>query len=258
MTTINPGHEHDPDDVRPHAPPSDDFTTSTEPDDEDGARAGYQPPGAGGERIALNTPGRIVKTLDRKKVAAVGIAVAALIGFAMLQAFGPKKAKQPGEDDQAVTTNAPQAEGLNALPSNYGDYAKAEAEKRRNVPQLGAPMPGDLGATELAHQRGYGVYTGTPARGLTELERLQQQQELDRLKRAQSAREARPSFDQQSGGTLGQVLPTAAAAGAPGLPPYPQFPGAAPRTSPAETPTTGRTTSSTSPRARRPPTPIHI
>jgi type IV secretion system protein VirB10 len=221
--------DHDPADepITPTAAkPSDDFVTTTaEQEDDDGATQGYTPGGGAGPRLSLSTPKRKVKTLDPKKVAYIAVAIAVLVGFALLQAFSPRKPKGPNDSDQQVTTtNPPKAEGLNALPSDYATLAQQEAQKQKSVPKLGAPMPGDVGAAQVAQQRAAGMQYGQKSQEVSEIERLQQAQELAKYKRAASAVDARPSFQSQLGGGAGS---TGVGLSQGGMQPaaYPQIPG---------------------------------
>lgn len=173
---------------------------------------GYTPPGDA-PRIVLNTHKPSVKTLDKKKVAIIGGCFAIAILFAFIEAFSPQdhtKAKSTEAGPQPV---AAEAENLNHLPSDYKKLAQQRAESN-GVPQLGAPMPGELGGAELAQQRSLqvrsagdpsltGGYGGSglagpyssPSGQITPMQQLAQQQAMDRLQRAANARNAGSGFD---------------------------------------------------------------
>lgn len=178
----------------------------------DGEATGYVPP-QDAAPIRMQTVKPAVKTLDKKKVALVGGAFGAAILFAFVAAFSPKQHKAA----PASPSNQPQAqeaESLNALPGDYKKLAQQRAEK---VPQLGEPMPGDLGGMRLAHERELAAGSGgDPALAhngqMTPMQQLEQQQMMDRLQRAANARNAAPGFDRSAGGGAGSQLGAGGAA----------------------------------------------
>lgn len=190
--------------------------------------AGFEP--EGDAPIPLATPKPKVKTIDKKKVAIVGGAFAAAIAIAFITAFAPKNREQKDAEPEApqqVTANA-KAEALNGLPADYGAAAR---RREQDVPQLGAPMPGELGGMQLAAQQQAAAQAGVPMHGggyggnyndPQQTARLQfhNQLELERLKRAASAKDAGTGFGQ--GGGAGGALAGMAGLGGNGMPLSPE------------------------------------
>jgi len=82
-----------------------------------------------------------VTRLSRRVLAGLGGASAIVIAGALLFALRPHGAKAPGEE-LYNTDNRTTADGLNGLPRDYSGIP-------RSVPQLGPPLPGDLGRPML-------------------------------------------------------------------------------------------------------------
>jgi len=87
-------------------------------------------------------------------IAAVGSVSLMAIAFVELKPASLHFSSEP-QQDMAQPANAGANDAVNALPANYG-----------TVPQLGSPLPGDLGRPILEHQRsmaseGYGSANGT-------------------------------------------------------------------------------------------------
>jgi len=95
------------------------------------------------------------------------IATAALIGFAWV-ALEPPSFRFAGETDASELASRAAPEGIADAPASYAD-----------VPQLGPPLPGDLGGPILEQQRKLGG--GASADG----EALRVQAEFDRLRQAE-------------------------------------------------------------------------
>jgi len=85
----------------------------------------------------------------------------------------------PDDDRGAVAAKAP-ADALAGAPSSYGD-----------VPQLGAPLPGDLGRPILSHQREEGL--GPPDAAAGAAARAAQEVEAERQRLAAEQKAARES-----------------------------------------------------------------
>jgi type IV secretory pathway VirB10-like protein len=170
------------------------------------AFGGYTPPNDA--PIPLATPKPKVKTLDKKKVGILLSVAGVLTAVAFVTAFMPnaKQQKKP-DDQQQVGTSAP-SEAINALPTDYAAAAQQRAEK---VPQLGPPMPGEVGQLQYTGQQQAagqaGAYAGTSTQQpqLTPTQQYAQQIELDRLRRAADAAKANSSFG--SNGNGGGGLP---------------------------------------------------
>lgn len=86
-------------------------------------------------------PGRVTRFRRGAIIAIAAVGSTAIVGVAWL-ALKPTTLSlvEPGDDKQVATKVPPDA--LAGAPTSYGD-----------VPQLGAPLPGDLGRAILSHQR---------------------------------------------------------------------------------------------------------
>ncbi len=98
------------------------------------------------------------------------------------------------EQSKASTQLVLPADALNDLPSDYA--AAAAAQRRRDVPKLGAPIGGEFGATQLD------MKNEATARSSTVVEdpvgKLLADMTLARLKRRAAARDAKPDFGDHS------------------------------------------------------------
>jgi type IV secretion system protein TrbI len=127
-----------------------------------------------------------VMRLSRKVLASlVGVASLAILG-SLIWALDTGKRSQPSGQELFNTDNKTTPDGLAALPKDYTGLPPS-------VPQLGPPLPGDLGRPILnAHS------TGPPASGFETMEqRMAQESEAARTSRlfsTTSARE-RPEVD---------------------------------------------------------------
>lgn len=106
-----------------------------------------RPPKADPETLVLRgSPGRVVQFRRGVIIAIAGIGSAAIVGvtwFALKPATFRVIAEN--EDSSAFGAKTP-PDALANAPKSYGD-----------VPQLGPPLPGDLGRPILAHQRAIGA-----------------------------------------------------------------------------------------------------
>ncbi|CAN5279287.1 TrbI/VirB10 family protein [soil metagenome] len=110
------------------------------------------------ERLALRVRPRPVMRMSRRMIALmIGVSAAALAGAAMWslskRAIGPGGATELYNVDRVQT-----ADGLANLPRDYRTTAKSPA----GVPQLGGPMPGDLGRPMLRAQEEGRLAPGQP------------------------------------------------------------------------------------------------
>ncbi|MEL7392091.1 MAG: TrbI/VirB10 family protein [Pseudomonadota bacterium] len=101
------------------------------------------------ERLAIRSSPRPVRRFSKKALAGVlggaSLLVLASVGVAMSPRDG---GRDHAPRELYSTANKPKAEGLSALPAEY-----SEVEPERSVPELGPPLPGDLGAPILRAQR---------------------------------------------------------------------------------------------------------
>jgi type IV secretion system protein VirB10 len=101
-------------------------------EEEDRADPSVAPPDL---RLRGERPG--VTRLSRKVLISLGAASALAIAGVLGYALQPRDKSQNGEE-LLSTQNRPSAEGLSGLPKDYTGLP-------RQVPQLGPPLPGDLG-----------------------------------------------------------------------------------------------------------------
>ncbi len=99
------------------------------------------------DKLNIRSKPRPVTRINRKLlIAGAGLGVFALFGAFSL-ALAPPKAVDPADRQEIYnTTNTRKPDGLSKLPKNYND-----------VPKLGPPLNGDLGATILAAERELGL-----------------------------------------------------------------------------------------------------
>lgn len=157
------------------------------------------PPKTTPEDVALRAQPRAVTRLNRRMLAALvgGLSVAVLA--ALMWSLQPHR-RSAGESTELYNVDRiSRSEGLDQLPS---DYSKLRPE----VPQLGAPLPGDLGGPILkAEQRAPGY--PQPGQDPAEAERLA------RLKKAEEAAASSVFF--RSGGPKVAAAASAAPAAGP-------------------------------------------
>src|SRR3546814_324084 len=139
------------------------------------------PPKADPETLVLRAaPGRVTRF---RRGAIVAIAVAgstAIIGVAWLALKPATLNLVAADDDRPQLPAKASADALAGAPTSYGD-----------VPQLGAPLPGDLGRPILNHQRGLGM---APDESADEAARLAAQKaDAERQRLAAEQRAARES-----------------------------------------------------------------
>ena len=166
-----------------------------------------EPPKVDPETLVLKaTPRRVVRFKRRLLIGIAATACVAVFGVTWLALQGP--ALRLGQQAQELynTERKPTPDGLAALPGNYG-------QMRTDTPQLGPPLPGDLGRPILERQRQFGIAPGASMddqAALAERQRLAQQ--------AQKAREAgvffqiatRPALAATSSAGQGAGVATAA------------------------------------------------
>lgn len=91
-------------------------------------------------------PGRVVRFRRGAIVAIAGLGSIAIIGVTWVALKPASFHIVAGADDHSETRSSAPPEALANAPKSYGD-----------VPQLGAPLPGDLGRPILEHQRSLGA-----------------------------------------------------------------------------------------------------
>jgi type IV secretion system protein TrbI len=135
------------------------------------------PPKVDPETLVLNAaPRRVVRFKRRLLIGIAAIACVAVFGVTWLALKGP--AVRLGQQAQELynTERKPTPEGLASLPGSYG-------QMRPETPQLGPPLPGDLGRPILERQRQLGLTPGAS--------REDQAAQAERQRLAQQALQAR-------------------------------------------------------------------
>ncbi len=151
------------------------------PDDDAQPLTG-EPVGPAPMRLRAEPP-RVTR-LSRKVLAGLGLVASVGLGGALIYALQTRDAGRPN-DELYSTENRSTADGLAGLPRDYS-----------GVPQLGPPLPGDLGRPILSTQdRGQPVPTpgtATPNPGISpEEQRRLQEIETARTSRLFSGSESR-------------------------------------------------------------------
>ena len=140
------------------------------------------------ERLELRAQPRPVTRLSRRALIALGSVSSMVVGGLAIWALSTNHNGGKAPEELYSTDRKPVAEGLNRLPSDYGAIPPPPPP---GVPQLGPPLPGDLGRPILSSgQQGTvpPMTAGPPAPGptgpspeeqarLAELQRLRQEAE---------------------------------------------------------------------------------
>ena len=195
-----------------------DTDSRNEDEPEDGARPLTGEP-AGPSAMRLRPEPPRVTRLSRKVLAGIGLVASVGIGGALVYALQTRDGDRPAEELYS-TENRPTADGVAGLPRDYS-----------GVPQLGPPLPGDLGRPILgAQNRGQPV----PAPGVVSPNPGMSPEEQRRLQELEAARTAR-LFASTETRSVSPAAPGPAAA-APSVPTMPDLTGLALAPQPA-TPT---------------------
>ncbi|WP_095203481.1 TrbI/VirB10 family protein [Mesorhizobium carmichaelinearum] len=151
---------------------------SEDREEEEQVPAGGGAPGPAPMRLRGETP-RVTR-LSRRVLAGLGLVASLGIGGALIYALQTHHGG-PSSDELYSTDNRTTADGLAALPRDYSGVAKPD------VPQLGPPLPGDLGRPILNAQN-----RGQPVAGVSaEEQRRLQEIEAARTSRLFAATETR-------------------------------------------------------------------
>lgn len=153
-----------------------------------------------------------VTRLSRKVLAGIGVVASVGIGGALIYALQTRDGARPAEELYS-TDNRSTADGLSRLPRDYS-----------GVPQLGPPLPGDLGRPILGAQNRGQPLPNQPNPGLSaEEQRRLQEIETARVSRLFTGSENRPMASTGAGGTTIAPPPPPDLAGL-GLAPQPPIP----------------------------------
>ena len=158
------------------------------------------PSKAAPEDVTLRAQPRAVTRLNRRMLAALAGGLSVAVLGALMWSLQPQR-RSAGETTELYNVDrVSRSEGLDQLPADYSKLPPA-------VPQLGAPLPGDLGGPiHKAEQQAQGYGYQQPGHDPAEADRLA------RLKEAEEAAASSVFF--RSGGAK-VAAPVAAAQGAP-------------------------------------------
>lgn len=170
------------------------------------------PPKTAPEDVALRSPPRPVTRLNRRMLATLAGGLSVAVLGALTWSLQPQRRNASESTELYNVDRVSRSEGLDQLPA---DYSKLPPPVPPAVPELGPPLPGDLGAPILrAEQQAQGYGYQQPGHDPAEADRLA------RLKEAEEAASSSVFF--RSGGQK-----QAAAAPAQGAPATAQAPNAA-------------------------------
>lgn len=144
------------------------------------------------EAVTLRAPPQPVTRLNRRTLIVLAGALAAVVLLATVWSLGPSQRRDADTADRYNVDRVSRTEALNRLPEDYSALLQSTASPE--VPELGPPLPGDLGAPILRAEQeaqGYGAAGVDPA-------------EDERLARLKEAEEAARSgvFFRTSGATV--------------------------------------------------------
>ncbi|WP_419914561.1 TrbI/VirB10 family protein [Hoeflea sp.] len=112
-------------------------------------------------------PRRAVRFRRGLVIAVAALGSGAILGITLMALQGPALRTQGQARELYNTERKPTPDGLAALP---GDYSKVKPQ----TPQIGDPLPGDLGRPILQHRRRHGIVSGKPEPSAEEQHRARQ------------------------------------------------------------------------------------
>jgi len=167
------------------------------------------PPKAAPEDVTLRAQPRAVTRLNRRMLAALAGGLSVAVLGALMWSLQPQRRNASESTELYNVDRVSRSEGLDQLPADYSKLPPA-------VPQLGAPLPGDLGGPMLkAEQQAQGYAYQQPGHDPAEADRLA------RLKEAEEAAASSVFF--RSGGVKVAAAASAQAAPAAVLAPNAAF-----------------------------------
>jgi type IV secretion system protein VirB10 len=146
-------------------------------------------------------PRRVVRFKRHVIIGIAAVACITVFGATWLALRSSGFRPQPGDQELYGTGGKSAPDGLAALPGSYDQMKKP-------VPQLGAPLPGDLGPPVVRREQNLGISTSlrpNPEEDATRAERMRLAQQ------ARQATEAGVFFQLQHVATAGPVTPANAA-----------------------------------------------
>lgn len=177
------------------------------------------------ETVALRTPPRPVTRLNRRLlIVLAGVLAIAVLGMTLWSLLPERHGAADTSAAQYNVERVAHAEALDRLPADYTTLlppAPAE-ELPPDVPELGEPLPGDLGTPMLRAEQaaqGYAPSGEDPV----EIERFARLKEAEEAMRSPvffggGARTQNPTTDPESNAVVASLLSDPLAAGAPPLP----------------------------------------
>lgn len=144
--------------------------------DNDQNAATSLPPKEAPESLELRAKPRPVTRLNPRMLAVVVGGLSAAVLGAMLWSLQPQQRRQGAEPNELYNVDrVARSEGLEQLPADYSQLPPPPAPE---VPQLGPPLPGDLGGPILrAEQQAQGYGHGPDAAEAERLTRLKEAEE---------------------------------------------------------------------------------
>lgn len=103
-------------------------------------------------QLRLRPERQRVTRLSRKVLAGLGGIVGIAVLGAMILALQSRSVRQDNGTELYSTDHKTTADGLQTLPKDYAGLPRETVPPPRTVPQLGPPLPGDLGRPILAAQ----------------------------------------------------------------------------------------------------------
>jgi type IV secretion system protein TrbI len=117
---------------------------------------GTEPPKHDPETLVLRAQPRRVVRFKRRLVIGIAVSVCvAVLGATWLALQGPGLRQRPNDQELYNTERKPTPDGLAALPGSY--------DQMKKPPQLGRPLPGDLGPPVVRQERSLGISPAVPA-----------------------------------------------------------------------------------------------
>lgn len=128
-------------------------------------------PKAPPEGMALRAPPRAVVRLNRRMMILLAGGLSVGILGAMLWSLEPRSTRREGEPSELYNVDrVSRSEGLGQLPTDYSQV-RASAPTASDFPQLGPPLPGDLGPAVLKAQQPVGATYTPPGQDPQQTER---------------------------------------------------------------------------------------
>ena len=156
--------------------------------------------------VLKGAPRRVVRFKRNLLIGIAAIGCVAVAGITWVALRGSNFHANIGGGNLYSTGNSPAPDGLAGLPSNYGQIPKPKP-----VPQLGPPLPGDLGPPIVEREKQLGL---NPA-GANSDDEAARAERLRLAQQAQQASEAGVFFQlNQQGGSVSALAASVGASGA--------------------------------------------